>query len=134
MIKKTTETVSKHSSKKHILIIDDDKDTLASVKGLLEDVGYTTVTANNGEKGLALLKKEKFDLVLLDVFMPGLGGLTVIKKIQQDPKLKNQKVAFLTVLKRDQTGLKMPSTVDYFEKPIEADNFTSRIKKILGDA
>ncbi|MEW6417103.1 MAG: sigma-54 dependent transcriptional regulator [Nitrospirota bacterium] len=65
----------------HILIIDDDESVRDSLKVFLEEKGYKVTTASGGQAGIDLLKKEKFDVFLIDLIMPGMGGLDVIKEL-----------------------------------------------------
>jgi|SRR3989344_3278320 len=119
---------------KKILIVDDEEDISTSLKTLLETMNYEIKTTNNGASALKLLKKENFDLVLLDILMPGLSGKETLEKIRADPELKNQKVAFLTVIDIKKYGsetIKQFKLVDYFKKPIDVTDFKKRIKKIL---
>ncbi|MBW2984335.1 response regulator [Candidatus Woesearchaeota archaeon] len=122
--------------KKKVLIVDDEEDILTSVAMLINNMGYEAKTANNGKKALEMLKKQKFDLVLLDILMPGISGREVLENIREYPKLKNQKAAFLTVVKLSEYGRdimkKKLKPVDYFQKPINVSDFRRRIKKILG--
>jgi CheY-like chemotaxis protein len=121
---------------KKILVVDDELDILESVKMLVECIGYEVEIVDNGVKALNILKKEKFDLVLLDILMPKLSGIEVLKKIREDSKLKNQKVAFLTVVGLNQAGkdvVKKLHPADYIEKPIDNKIFKEKIKKMLGD-
>ncbi len=122
------------SSKKKILIVDDQEDILTSVGMLVEGEGYKAKTASNGKQALAMLKKESFDLVLLDVLMPEMSGREVLQKIRADPKLKNQKVAFLTVIQLSETGkdiVKKLKPIAYFQKPISVADFRKRLNKLL---
>ena len=74
---------------KKILIIDNEKDIRSSVKSALDIEGYQVVEAANGKTGLSKLKKEKFDLIILDIMMPKMSGFSVLKKIRQtDKKIK----------------------------------------------
>ena len=119
---------------KKILIVDDQEDILESMGMLVENMGYEVKTTNNGKQALAMLKKESFDLVLLDILMPKMSGREVLQKIRKNPKLKNQEVAFLTVVQLSEAGkdvVKKLKPVDYFPKPIEVVNFKKRLKKIL---
>jgi CheY-like chemotaxis protein len=121
---------------KKILVVDDEQDTLISMKMLLENSGYVVNTVVSGKDALNLLKKEKFDLVLLDVMMPEMSGREVLEKIRADSKLKNQKVAFLTAIQlglEGQSLVKKLKAVDYFQKPIvDINDFKMRVKKLLG--
>ncbi len=122
-------------AKKRVLIVDDQEDILASIRMLVENEGYEAKTVNNGKKALSALKQESFDLVLLDMLMPEMSGREVLEKIRDDPKLKNQKVAFLTVIKLSEPGkdfVKKLKPIEYFQKPIDVADFRKRLKKILG--
>jgi len=66
-----------------ILIIDDEPGVRSVLKDILEDENYHVFTADNGYAGLALLEKEAIDLVILDVWMPNMGGIDVLKKIKE---------------------------------------------------
>ncbi len=121
---------------KKILIVDDEKDVLISVRSFVESLGYKAKTSGSGKSALTTLKKEKFDLVLLDILMPNMSGKIVLEKIRDNPKLKNQKVAFLTVVRLDSEGkkfVKQLKPVDYINKPINTDDLKKRLKKILGE-
>src|SRR3989344_1097897 len=89
---------------KKILIVDDEKDITTSVKMLLDNMGYSVTTVNSGKEALQALQKDKFDLVLLDMLMPEMSGDQVAKKIRENPKTKNQKIAFLTVVTLGEQG------------------------------
>ena len=120
--------------KKKILIVDDEEDICSSIKGLVEDIGYEAETVSNGKQALAILQKKKFDLILLDILMPEMAGNEVLGKIRADPKLKNQKVAMLTVVQLSKSGeniLEKLKPIEYFQKPIDIIDFERRLKKIL---
>ena len=63
-----------------ILIIDDEKNIRLTLRDILEDEGHHVLEAGTGEDGLALLKDESVDLVLLDVRLPGMDGIEVLKE------------------------------------------------------
>jgi CheY-like chemotaxis protein len=118
-----------------ILVVDDELDILESVGMLLETMGYNVKTADRGRKAIGVLKKEKFDLVLLDILMPEMSGIQTLGKIRNDAELKKQKVVFLTVVSPSKNGkgiIKKLKPTDYIEKPIDNVVFKRKIKKILG--
>ena len=118
-----------------ILIVDDEQDIRESVQMLVETQGYETRVVDNGLSAINALKKEKFDLVLLDVLMPNLSGIKTLKKIRTDPKLKNQKVVFLTVVSPSKNGKRIIEELKptaYIEKPIDNASFKKKLKEILG--
>lgn len=119
---------------KKVLIIDDEEDVCISVKMFVEGLGFSAETAGSGKEGITLLKKKKFDLVLLDMLMPEMNGKETLEKIRADPKIKNQKVAFLTVVSLIQAGKKdieKLKPVDYIVKPVDAKIFKEKLLKLL---
>lgn len=119
-----------------ILVVDDEEDILESVGMLVESMGYEAVTVNSGAKALEALRKEQYDLVLLDILMPKLSGIKTLEQIRADPKLKDQKVVFLSVIKPSQNGdqvIAKLKPLDYIEKPVEIESFKNKIKKIFGE-
>ncbi len=66
-----------------ILVIDDEKNIRQTLRGILEDEGHEAITAESGEEGLSLMQQEPFDLLFLDVKLPGLGGLEVLQRVRQ---------------------------------------------------
>ena len=119
---------------KKILFVDDNEVTLASIKEVIESMGYKVKTITNGKQALKILKQKSFDLVLLDILMPGMSGIDVLKKIRADKKLQNLKVAFLTVI--DQIGIDKHiieelKPIAYLHKPINFQNLKSQLDKIL---
>jgi CheY-like chemotaxis protein len=71
---------------KRILLVDDEQDFVKLMKFWLESKGYSVVTAGDGENAVDLAKKEKFDIILIDLRMPKMGGLEAIKKIREFDK------------------------------------------------
>jgi len=71
-------------NKKKILVVDDEIEFLEMVKIRLEANNYDVITATDGKAALEAVKNSKFDAILLDVLMPGLDGIEVLKKIRKD--------------------------------------------------
>ena len=101
----------------------------------LEKDGFKVALAFNGEEGLAALKKEKPDIVLLDIMMPKVNGIETLKTIKADPAYKDLPVVMLTNLgdrPEDVENCKKLGAADYWVKantPIK--EIGERIKKIL---
>lgn len=66
-----------------ILIVDDDSAVQATIKLLLERAGHSVAVADDGHKGLAIFEAEEFDLLFLDIFMPGMDGLETMRRVHQ---------------------------------------------------
>lgn len=78
-----------------ILIIEDEFNLLALYKELLEDEGFDVTTSTNGKEGLSLALSQPFDLILLDLMLPGMSGLDILKELKKDNEI-NTKVAIVT--------------------------------------
>jgi CheY-like chemotaxis protein len=81
--------MTEDSKRKKILIVDDEPDILKTASFILDKAGYDVVTAGDGTEAIAAVKKEKFDLILLDVVMPGVDGFSFLKMIRSDPGTKD---------------------------------------------
>jgi CheY-like chemotaxis protein len=69
---------------KNILIIDDNEDILEIFEQVLVDEGFDVSTANNGNEGIKLFKRQSFDIVIIDINMPGMNGFEVVENIKND--------------------------------------------------
>jgi CheY-like chemotaxis protein len=117
---------------KKIMVVDNEPDIVDLTRTVLELGGYNVVAAHSGEECLRLLEKEKVDLVLLDIMMPGMSGWDVFNRINK--KSTKIKVAFMSVLeisdKRKQVLIE-EGLADYIMKPFDKDTLLDRIDKIL---
>jgi len=123
-----------------ILVVDDDPDILDAVTMILESQGYKVVTARDGIEGLATLKAENPDLMILDLMMPKMDGFGVCKELQ-DPrwsKYKNVPILILTSVREEasrrryelETGLEL-DVDDYVEKPMSPDVLLKRVSTLI---
>lgn len=123
-----------------ILIVDDDPDILDAISVLLDGEGYEVVTARDGEEGLANIRNENPDLIILDLLMPKLDGFGVCKTLQ-DPRWSRWKdipILVLTSVREEasqqryelETGMRM-EVDDYVEKPINPETVLERVGRIL---
>ena len=117
---------------KKIMVVDNEPDIVDLTRTVLELGGYNVVTAYSGEACLRLLEKEKVDLVLLDIMMPGMSGWDVFNRINK--KSSDIKVAFMSVLEisdRRKQVLLEEGLADYIMKPFDKDTLLDRVDKIL---
>ena len=116
-----------------ILIVDDEEDILEFLSYNLIKDGFEILTANNGAKGLALAKKHKPDLVILDVMMPEMDGVDVCQRIRELPELDETLVLFLSARAEDYSELAgfSAGADDYITKPIKPKLLISRVNAIL---
>jgi len=113
-----------------ILVIDDDRLMRRSVSLSLTGAGYATETAGSGEEGLALARKLRPDLVLLDIGLPGMDGLETLRAFQKEIAAP---VIFVTARRRELdeiVGLEMGAD-DYITKPFDMDILLARVKAVL---
>lgn len=120
-------------AKSKILIVDDEKDILEFLTYNLEKRGYDVITANNGQEGLKLAKKNCPDLVLLDVMMPEMDGIEVCQQIRKTSNLADTYILFLTARSEDYSELAGfdAGADDYITKPIKPKLLISRIEAFL---
>ncbi|MGC8812226.1 MAG: response regulator [Candidatus Aenigmatarchaeota archaeon] len=121
---------------KKIMIVDDEENLVELVKAIFEQEGYEVIPAYSGKECLEKLEKVKPDLILMDMMMPEMTGKETTKKIRENPKTKNLKVAFLTVVRLSEIGkeeLKKLNVLDFITKPFDNEDLVRRVKKILGD-
>ena len=116
-----------------ILLVDDEEDILEFLSYNLIKDGFEILTANNGAKGLALAKKHKPDLVILDVMMPEMDGVDVCQRIRELPELDETLVLFLSARAEDYSQLAgfSAGADDYITKPIKPKLLISRVNAIL---
>lgn len=120
---------------KKVMVVDDEPDLCETVKLLLEGKGYEVVSALSGAEALKKLRKERTDLVLIDFFMPEMTGRALVDEIRADPKLKDLKLAFLTVALFGEVGredLQKLGILDYIQKPFDNEDLVRRVKKMVG--
>jgi CheY-like chemotaxis protein len=121
-----------------ILVVDDDPDFVRLTRTILRSQDYEVVTAANGEQALAAMRKEKPDLVLLDIMMSYiLDGLDVGREMAEDAELKDIPVIMVTSLTGARAQAALPSdeyipVEDWIHKPIDPDELLKRIKAVLG--
>jgi two-component system phosphate regulon response regulator PhoB len=139
---------------KKILIVDDEADQRTFLSTVLEENGYASISAKDGVEGLELLRKEKPDLVLLDLMMPKKSGISMFQELRSDSNLSNIPVIVVTGVSevtgvdfrnfmfkqplRDEkkfvetTGLTKYTIPDgYIEKPIDPDGLIKTINDVL---
>jgi DNA-binding response OmpR family regulator len=116
-----------------ILLVDDNPHNLQVLGKLLYDENYMIEFAVNGEATLEWLKKRRFDLILLDLNMPGMNGFEVCKRIRSDIKMNNLPVIFLSAESERESILKgfEAGAQDYVTKPFDNRELLARVKTQL---
>jgi two-component system nitrogen regulation response regulator NtrX len=123
-------TAHKTMSQK-ILVIDDEKSILDILAGILSDEGFNPICVNSAEKGLEQLKTETVDLVLLDIWLPGMDGIEALKKIKEDyPELQVIMISGHGTIETAVQAAKI-GAFDFIEKPLSYDKIMLAIKNGL---
>jgi len=128
---------------KKVLVVDDDADIRMLNKSIVEESGYTSIEAADGQEGLKMAKNENPDLIILDVLMPKQSGVRMYRELVTDKSLKHIPIIILSgtakrTFVRSQKaltqfgGAKVPEPEVYLEKPIEPEALANRIKEALG--
>jgi two-component system alkaline phosphatase synthesis response regulator PhoP len=125
-------------SKAKILLVDDDKDFVEATTMVLQSKPYEVVVAYNGDDGLAKARKEKPDLIILDIIMPVKDGFRAAEQLKKDPDLKKIPVIMLTSFseKGGETSLSVSQgftldTEDYVDKPVTPEELLKRVERLL---
>jgi two-component system phosphate regulon response regulator PhoB len=119
--------------KEKILVVDDEEDILELVKYNLAKEGYEITSALSGEKALSRATEKKFDLIVLDLMLPGLDGLEVAKRLKNNPDTHHIPIIMLTAKGEEAdvvTGLEIGAD-DYITKPFSPRVLLARIKAVL---
>ena len=133
---------SAQTARKKILIIDDEEHLVRYLETLLQDHGYDTVCAANGNEGLARARETRPDLVCLDITMPEKSGIRFYRELKEDPQTAATPVVVVTAVtgyggdprpfqeflgKRRQ----VPPPEEFISKPIERKSFLETVARIL---
>jgi CheY-like chemotaxis protein len=120
--------------RKTILVVDDEPDILRVTSIRLKKLGYNVLTAVDGKQGLDTMRREKPDLVLLDLVMPSMDGAEVCEQLKNDKVLKHVPIILFTAggsPAMTDEKVKQFGADDYIVKPFEPEEFTGKVEKIL---
>ncbi len=116
-----------------VLIVDDEPDILEFMEYNLKKEGYEVLLAKNGKEAIDLARKERPQLIILDIMMPVMDGIEACRQIREIPELQHTLVTFLTARNEEYSqiaGFDVGAD-DYISKPIKPRVLTSRIKALL---
>lgn len=119
-----------------VLVADDDEDIRELVTFKLTQAGYEVTAAPDGAAAWAAIDANPPAIALLDIMMPGLSGLDVLRKVRDDPRTANVPVILLTARSRDtdvDTGFEAGAT-DYVIKPFSPRELVHRVTSVLSRA
>ncbi|MBE9571779.1 MAG: response regulator [Desulfobacterales bacterium] len=124
---------------KKILIVDDELEQIDFASTVLEESGYTAISAMDGKEGMKKVKAEKPDLILLDILMPERGGIGMYHNLKHDEETKKIPVVIVTgvargghfddrMVRQDQD---IPAPDGYVEKPMNPDALLKMVSDLL---
>ncbi|MFH1360549.1 MAG: response regulator [Candidatus Omnitrophota bacterium] len=116
---------------KKILVIDDEPDLVDVVKARLELNHYQVISAKDGQEGLEKVKKEKPDLVILDIMMPRMDGYTFVLEFKKIADLKKTPIIVLTAKDQLQDIFKVEGVTEYVVKPFESEKLIEKVDRLL---
>jgi CheY-like chemotaxis protein len=122
-------------SQKHILLIDDEKHISTVVKACLVTLGgWSVLTANSGQEGLLKAQQEQLDAILLDIMMPDMNGITLLKELRKQPKTQGIPVLLLTAKAQlsDRYEYNHLDIAGVITKPFEPLKLAEQIAEVLG--
>jgi len=120
-------------AKAHVLVIEDDPDIQELLRYTLEKEGFKADFAASAEDGLAMLRRDGFDLVILDIMLPGMSGMDALKRIRSDPTMAHVHVILASARGDDPdvvVGLELGAD-DYVVKPYSPRVLCARIRRLL---
>jgi len=117
-----------------ILVVDDDPEIVTLLSSRLQKRGYKISTAEDGHRALELAKRERPDLVVLDVMMPGKSGWEVARALKQDPVTQDVKIVMLSAIGEKTNEITAPiyGADAHVDKPFEFEKLESVISQLLG--
>ena len=112
-----------------ILIVDDEKNIRLSVAQALESLGYAVTTAASGEEAIAKVKEEAFKLILLDLKLPGIDGLEVLRQVVElHPDIQVMIISAYGTVESAVEAMKL-GAVDFIQKPFTPKEIRSAVKR-----
>ncbi len=118
---------------KRILVVEDNEENMYLIRFILRNKGYDVIEARTGEDGIELAIKEKPDLVLMDIQLPGIDGLETTKRIRETEAIGQPPIVALTsyAMTGDREKSLKAGCTGYLEKPINPETFIADVEKYL---
>ncbi|HEY8347617.1 MAG TPA: response regulator [Symbiobacteriaceae bacterium] len=117
-----------------VLVVDDDPDIVRLIRLSLEQEGFQTIGATSGEEALEVVKSRRVDAITLDLLMPGLAGLDVVRALKADPETRDIPVVVVSAYTTGNTAELMRSGIaGVISKPIDEARLVRTIHAVLGD-
>jgi CheY-like chemotaxis protein len=120
---------------KKILVVDDEESNVFLFRGVLEQAGFTVLSASNGKEALETLAKDLPDLVITDLLMPGIHGFDLVKEIKENEQFKHIPVIITTAVYKGPQNRMIAHEAgadDFLEKPTDPEVLIDKVKQLLG--
>ncbi|MHB8837138.1 MAG: response regulator transcription factor [Candidatus Methylomirabilia bacterium] len=130
---KTRKEKAKAPAREKILVVEDEEDILELISYNLNREGYRVSTATTGEEGLRLAMRDKPDLIVLDLMLPGIDGIEVCRRLKADPQIRYIPVVMVTAKGEEAdvvTGLELGAD-DYLTKPFSPKVLVARLRAVI---
>jgi len=121
------------NNKKRILVVEDNETNMYLISFILKSRGYEIIEAKSGEEGVDIAVKERPDLILMDIQLPGIDGLDATKRIRKSKAAREIPIVALTsyAMTGDREKSLSAGCTGYIEKPINPDTILGEIEKYL---
>lgn len=122
------------SQQVNLLLVDDRPENLLAMEGALEDLHCQIFKANSGPEALRMVLKHEFDLILLDVQMPGMDGFEVAELLRGKKQSRDIPIVFITAISKEQKYIQRGYEVgaeNYLFKPIDPEDLRKKVKVTL---
>jgi len=125
--------VSKTLSRARILVVDDDTIVQEFLTEILGEEGHEVESVGNGDDALKSLSSEEYDVILLDIKLPGMSGIEIYKQLQNSSKPLARKVIFITgdVMEKDTMSFLARARPAYITKPFDVEQIKKDINRII---
>lgn len=116
-----------------VLVVDDDADVVQTIKNSLTKAGYQVACASSGDHALQILQRQRADLVLLDIAMPGIDGIELCRQLRANPLTSCISILFVTVSGdiKSKIAAYDAGADDYLVKPFDLQELILRVKALL---
>ncbi|MGA2797385.1 MAG: response regulator [Thermoguttaceae bacterium] len=132
MVDEKTESENTQNPKKRVLLVDDDREIVESMRIALEASGYEILVARDGNQGLVMVERDEPDLVILDMMMPKRSGFLVLEKVRRTRPVP-LRVIMITANEgsRHKAYAEMLGVDDYIRKPFAMDRLLESVNRLL---
>lgn len=123
----------KHMSDKNVMVVEDNEKNRKLMRVILKAKGYNVIEATTGEEALNILKDQKPDIILMDIQLPGIDGITLVKQIKADITMRDIPIVAVTAyaMKGDEKKILSCGCDAYISKPINTQELPLTVEKYI---